>query len=94
MANQLEMFDALVKCGFKEIEVGFPSASNTEFAFNRRLIEDGRIHPSRIEEVVDKVKAEMDETIVRLGDEAVMKAGVAPMHLEPMASSWRARARR
>ncbi|NDC39900.1 MAG: 2-isopropylmalate synthase, partial [Proteobacteria bacterium] len=39
----LELFDALVRCGFKEIEVGFPSASNTEFNFNRRLIEDGRI---------------------------------------------------
>jgi 2-isopropylmalate synthase len=32
-----------VKCGFKEIEVGFPSASNTEFSFNRRLIEENRI---------------------------------------------------
>jgi 2-isopropylmalate synthase len=31
-----------VKCGFKEIEVGFPSASNTEFTFNRRLIEENR----------------------------------------------------
>ena len=43
VSQKLEMFDALVKCGFKEIEVGFPSASNTEFAFNRRLIDDGRI---------------------------------------------------
>ena len=43
VAQKLDMFSALVKCGFKEIEVGFPSASNTEFEFNRRLIEDGRI---------------------------------------------------
>ena len=43
VSQKLEMFDALVKCGFKEIEVGFPSASNTEFAFNRRLIEEDRI---------------------------------------------------
>ena len=43
VSQKLELFDALVKCGFKEIEVGFPSASNTEFQFNRRLIEDGRI---------------------------------------------------
>lgn len=43
VSQKLELFDTLVKCGFKEIEVGFPSASNTEFAFNRRLIEDGRI---------------------------------------------------
>ena len=43
VSQKLELFEALVKCGFKEIEVGFPSASNTEFTFNRRLIEDGRI---------------------------------------------------
>ena len=43
VAQKLELFQALVKCGFKEIEVGFPSASNTEFAFNRRLIEEYRI---------------------------------------------------
>ena len=43
VSQKLEMFDALVKCGFKEIEVGFPSASNTEFNFNRRLIEEKRI---------------------------------------------------
>lgn len=43
VSQKLDMFEALAKCGFKEIEVGFPSASNTEFAFNRRLIEDGRI---------------------------------------------------
>jgi 2-isopropylmalate synthase len=43
VSQKLELFDTLVHCGFKEIEVGFPSASNTEFEFNRRLIEDGRI---------------------------------------------------
>ena len=43
VSQKLELFDALVRCGFKEIEIGFPSASNTEFAFNRRLIEEGRI---------------------------------------------------
>ena len=43
VGQKLEMFEALVKCGFKQIEVGFPSASNTEFEFNRRLIEEKRI---------------------------------------------------
>lgn len=47
-----------------------------------RLILDGRIHPTRIEEVVAKVSQEMDETIVRVGEEAVAKAGLAPMHPE------------
>ncbi len=42
VSQKLELFHTLVKCGFKEIEVGFPSASNTEFTFNRRLIEEGR----------------------------------------------------
>ena len=47
-----------------------------------RLILDGRIHPTRIEEVVAKVKEEMDETILRAGEDAVVKAGVGPMHSE------------
>jgi ribonucrease Y len=47
-----------------------------------RLILDGRIHPTRIEEVVAKVTQEMDETIIRLGDEAIVKTGLAPMHPE------------
>jgi 2-isopropylmalate synthase len=43
VSQKLELFQALVKIGFKEIEVGFPSASNTEFTFNRRLIEEKRV---------------------------------------------------
>src|SRR5881396_1775217 len=42
VSQKLELFQTLVNCGFKEIEVGFPSASNTEFDFNRRLIEEHR----------------------------------------------------
>jgi 2-isopropylmalate synthase len=41
ISQKLELFQTLVKVGFKEIEIGFPSASNTEFAFNRLLIEKG-----------------------------------------------------
>src|ERR1700744_6124283 len=43
VSQKLELFQTLVKIGFKEIEVGFPSASNTEFAFNRLLIEKGHV---------------------------------------------------
>ena len=43
VGQKLELFQTLVKCGFKEIEAGFPSASNTEFTFNRRLIEEHRV---------------------------------------------------
>src|SRR3954469_4715278 len=42
VSQKLELFQTLVNCGFKEIEVGFPSASKTEFTFNRRLIEENR----------------------------------------------------
>jgi ribonuclease Y len=47
-----------------------------------RLITDGRIHPTRIEEVVAAVTQEMNDTILRLGEEAVAKAGLPPMHPE------------
>ncbi len=48
----------------------------------QRLILDGRIHPTRIEEIVGKVTQEVDETIVRLGEEAVHKTGLPPLHPE------------
>jgi len=41
--EKLEYFDLLVRIGFKEIEVGFPSASQIEFDFIRRLIDENRI---------------------------------------------------
>jgi 2-isopropylmalate synthase len=41
--EKLEMFDMLVQVGFKEIEVGFPSASQIEYDFLRRLVEEDRI---------------------------------------------------
>jgi ribonuclease Y len=48
----------------------------------QRLLLDGRIHPTRIEEVVAKVSAEIDETIMRSGEEAVQQAGLPPIHPE------------
>lgn len=41
--KKLRMFDLLLECGFKEIEIAFPSASETEFNFVRRLIEENRV---------------------------------------------------
>lgn len=46
------------------------------------LIQDGRIHPTAIEEVVSKVTKNMDEAIMRHGDEAVAKLGLPPLHPE------------
>jgi ribonuclease Y len=48
----------------------------------QRLLLDGRIHPTRIEEVVQKVAQEMDEAIERAGDDAVRRVGLAPLHPE------------
>ncbi|MDR1662948.1 MAG: ribonuclease Y [Endomicrobium sp.] len=47
-----------------------------------RLIEDGRIHPARIEEVVAKVKREMDQHLKEVGEQAIIDAGVPSLNLE------------
>ncbi len=47
-----------------------------------RLIADGRIHPGRIEEVVEKVKEEMDEHIRKLGEETCLELGFTDVHPE------------
>ncbi|HRI15457.1 MAG TPA: ribonuclease Y, partial [Verrucomicrobiota bacterium] len=47
-----------------------------------RLIQDGRIHPTRIEEVVQAVKAEMDGFILQTGEGAVARMGLPPMSPE------------
>jgi ribonuclease Y len=45
-----------------------------------KLIQDGRIHPSRIEEVVKETQEEMEKHILELGKQAVMEASVGPVH--------------
>jgi ribonuclease Y len=47
-----------------------------------RLIADGRIHPTRIEEAVAQVTQEMNESIVRMGEDAVRRTGLPPMQAE------------
>jgi ribonuclease Y len=47
-----------------------------------RLIADGRIHPGRIEEVVDKARAEVDHSIAEAGEQAVYDTGIKGMHAE------------
>ncbi|GEP44372.1 2-isopropylmalate synthase [Brevifollis gellanilyticus] len=65
VSQKLDMFDALVKCGFKEIEVGFPSASNTEFSFNRRLIEEKRIPDDVTIQVLVQAREDLIEKTVQ-----------------------------
>jgi ribonucrease Y len=47
-----------------------------------RLIADGRIHPARIEEVVEKVKAEFDERVVEEGESALLELDIPAVHPE------------
>ena len=47
-----------------------------------KLIVDGRIHPARIEETVEKARAEVDRTIKQKGEQALLDAGVHSMHPE------------
>jgi ribonucrease Y len=47
-----------------------------------RLIQDGRIHPTRIEEVVGQVSTEMDANVIKWGEEAVATLGLPPLHTE------------
>lgn len=47
-----------------------------------KLVADGRIHPARIEEVVEKTKKEMEEKIVEAGERALLEAGVTGVHPE------------
>jgi 2-isopropylmalate synthase len=65
VAQKLELFQTLVKCGFKEIEVGFPSASNTEFSFNRRLIEENRIPDDVTIQVLVQAREDLIEKTVQ-----------------------------
>jgi 2-isopropylmalate synthase len=55
------MFDLLVKCGFKEIEVGFPSASQPDFDFVRQLIEEDLIPDDVIIQVLTQARPELIE---------------------------------
>ena len=55
--RKLRMFELLVRMGYKEIEVGFPSASQTDFDFVRGLIEGGHIPDDVTIEVLTQARA-------------------------------------
>ncbi len=58
-ARKRRMFDLLVRMGYKEIEVGFPSASQTDFDFVREIIEDGAIPDDVTIQVLTQARAEL-----------------------------------
>src|SRR5678816_3278121 len=77
VSQKLELFQALVDCGFKEIEVGFPSASNTEFAFNRLLIEKNHIP----DDVTIQVLVQAREDLIEKTVQSLMGAKRVIIHL-------------
>ena len=77
LEEKLEFFRMLVDIGFKEIEVGFPAASETEYNFMRALIERDMIP----EDVTVQVLTQAREHIIRKTFEAVEGAPHAVIHL-------------
>jgi len=59
IAEKTEMFGLLVATGFKEIEVGFPSASQVEYDFIRKLIEEGRIPADVTIQVITQAREDL-----------------------------------
>jgi 2-isopropylmalate synthase len=77
IARKLRMFETLVNIGFKEIEVGFPSASQVEFDFVRKLIEDNLVP----DDVTIQVLTQAREPLIRRTFEAVHGAKRVIVHL-------------
>ncbi|MCI5606299.1 MAG: 2-isopropylmalate synthase [Treponema sp.] len=75
--QKLEFFDLLVKLGFKEIEVGFPAASDTEFNFMRRLIEENHVP----EDVSLQVLCQAREPLIKRTFESLKGCKNAIFHL-------------
>jgi len=75
--RKLRMFEMLVKIGFKEIEVGFPSASQVEFDFVRKLIEENLVP----DDVTIQVLTQAREPLIRRTFESLQGASKAIVHL-------------
>jgi len=75
--RKLTMFNLLVRMGYKEIEVGFPSASQTDFDFVRHIIEEALIP----DDVIIQVLTQSREPLIRRTYEAIRGARQAIVHL-------------
>ncbi|MGY1435661.1 2-isopropylmalate synthase [Streptomyces reniochalinae] len=76
-ARKREMFDLLVRMGYKEIEVGFPSSGQTDFDFVRSIIEEGAIP----EDVTISVLTQAREELIERTVESLKGAHHATVHL-------------
>ena len=75
--EKLELFKLLVQIGFKEIEVGFPSAAQTEFDFARKLIEDNLVP----DDVALQVLTQAREHLIKRSFESLRGAKKAIVHV-------------
>lgn len=75
--EKLEFFELLCRIGFKQIEIGFPSAADTEFNFCRRLIEENRIP----DDVTIQILVQTREHLIRRSFEAIKGAKRAIVHI-------------
>ncbi len=75
--RKLQFWDLLLGCGFKEIEVAFPSASQTDFNFVRQLIEENRIP----DDVTIQVLTQAREDLIHRTFESLRGAKQATVHL-------------
>ncbi|HDC4371449.1 TPA: 2-isopropylmalate synthase [Enterobacter cloacae] len=76
-SRKLQFWDLLLSCGFKEIEVAFPSASQTDFNFVRQLIEENRIP----DDVTIQVLTQAREDLIVRTFESLRGAKQATVHL-------------
>lgn len=76
-ARKLQFWELLLSCGFKEIEVAFPSASQTDFNFVRQLIEENRIP----DDVTIQVLTQAREDLIVRTFESLRGAKQATVHL-------------
>ena len=76
-ARKMKMFDLLVRMGYKEIEVGFPAASQTDFDFVRQLIEQERVP----EDVTISVLTQAREDLIERSVQSLVGVHHANIHL-------------
>ena len=76
-SRKMTMFDLLVRMGYKEIEVGFPAASETDFAFVRQLIESDRIP----DDVTISVLTQAREDLIERSVQSLVGVRRANIHL-------------
>src|SRR5687768_18618138 len=76
-ARKLKMFELLVRMGYKEIEVGFPSASQTDFNFVRQLIEGDKVP----DDVTISVLTQAREDLIERSVQSLVGVPKANIHL-------------